>query len=117
MLGDRGWSEGTSGVADSALIGAANDIAPGIVEQARALAVAGEDWISALSRAATTVLMTDAQRRLLNIQLERARAGLPPLDSSQYGLGVSVGIGADTQRMLLIGGAVLLGMFLLMRRR
>ena len=88
-------------------------IAPGIVQQARAVAVEGEDWISAVSRAMQTVAMADYQRRLLNIQLERARAGQPPLAASEYGMGVNIGI--DPKTLLLIGGGIL-AVLLLMRR-
>jgi hypothetical protein len=95
----------------------ADSIAPGIVQQAQAIRVAGEDWISAITRAISTVSMADAQRRLLNLQLQRAQQGLPPLDSSQYGLGVSVGIGGDTQKMILLGLAGIAVVLLLTRSR
>jgi hypothetical protein len=92
----------------------ANQIAPGIVEQANAIKVAGEDWISAISRAMGTVAMADYQRRLLNVQLERARQGLPPLDASQYG--ATVNVQAPQLNMLLYAGLALVA-FLALRRR
>lgn len=61
-----------------------------------------QDWVSSIAQAAAAVELTRAQRELLQIQMDRARAGLPPLDSSQYGLGASVGISRDT--ILMIGG-------------
>ena len=102
---------------DRGYVPAIDTIAPGIVEQARAVAIEGEDWISAVSRAMTTVAMADYQRRLLNVQLERARQGLPPLAASEYGVGVSVGIDPATRNMLLIGGVALVAVLLLARRR
>lgn len=63
-----------------------------------------------------TVALTDAQRRLLNIQLERARAGQPPLDASQYGLGVNVGISPTLQNGVLLLGLGALALFALKRR-
>lgn len=60
----------------------------------------------------------DAQKKILNLQLERARAGLPPadIDPTQYGLpgpNVKLGIDSDAKRVLMIGGGLLGGAFLL----
>jgi hypothetical protein len=89
-------------------------IAPGLATIAEEIRVSGEDWISAISRAMGTVAMADYQRRLLNVQLDRARQGLPPLDSSQYGVGVNVQ--APQLNLLLIGGLALAAILLLRRR-
>jgi hypothetical protein len=112
-----GDNYGTLESEDRGYVPALDTIAPGIIDQARAVAVEGEDWVSAVSRAMTTVAMADYQRRLLNVQLERARQGLPPLAASDYGVGVSVGIDPATRNMLLIGGAALIVVLLLARRR
>ena len=61
-------------------------IAPGILDQANKVAAAGDSWIDAITKALPTVVMADSQRRLLNVQIDRANKGLPPLDVSQYGL-------------------------------
>lgn len=90
-------------------------IAPGLPAVAEEIRVAGEDWISAISRAMGTVAMADYQRRLLNVQLDRARQGLPPLDASQYGVGVNVQ--APQLNLLLIGGLALAAVLLLRGRR
>lgn len=92
-------------------------VAPGILDQARAIAVEGEDWIDSVARAMTTVAMFDYQRDILRLQLERARQGLPPLDAAQYGAGVSVGISPSTQQLLILGGVGLLAVLFLSRRR
>ena len=88
-------------------------IAPGLVEVADRVRVEGEDWISSISRAIAQVSMADYQRRLLNVQLERARAGLPPLNASQYGVGVNVE--APQLNLLLLGGLALLAVVALRR--
>jgi hypothetical protein len=59
-----------------------------------------------------------AQQKIIDLQLERARAGLPPadIDPTQYGLpapGFKVGVDADAKRMLYIGGGVAAGLLLL----
>lgn len=61
----------------------------------------------------------DQNRRLLDIQVARARAGLPPLNAEQYQPGINAGISQGTRSditlWLLIGGAALLG-FAMLRR-
>lgn len=88
--------------------------APGILQQTDRIAVPGEDWISAIGRAVQTVAMADYQRQLLQVQLERARRGQAPLDASEYGLGLNVGV---SRNVMLLGLAGLALVFLLMRRR
>lgn len=89
-------------------------IAPGLSEVANAIKVPGEDQISAWARALGQLSMADYQRRLLNVQLERARAGLRPLNASEYGIGVNVA--APQLNLLLLAGLGLAAVFLLRRR-
>jgi hypothetical protein len=91
-----------------------NQTAPGLLDQADKISVPGEDWISSVSRALQTVAMADYQRRIVNVQLERAKQGLPPLDSSNFGLGVSVGI---SPQIMLLGVGAIVALFMLARRR
>ncbi len=65
-----------------------------------------ENYFDAMLRAVNTLILADSQRRLLAVQLDRAKAGLAPLDSGQYGLGVNVGLSPETQRSLMIGAGV-----------
>jgi hypothetical protein len=90
------------------------ETAPGILQQTDRIAVPGEDWVSAATRALSTVAMADYQRRLLNVQLDRARQGLAPLNAQAYGLGVNVGL---SPQVLLLGAAALAVLFFAMRRR
>lgn len=92
---------------------AAEQIAPGITQQANALALPGEGFVDALSRAVSTLSLADAQRRLLNVQVQRAQQGQPPLDVSQYSLGLNVGLSPQTTKVLLIGAGVVLAAILL----
>jgi hypothetical protein len=71
--------------------------------------------MKALQGALPTIALTLQQRQILAVQQQRMAAGLPPLDASQYGVGVSVGLSSQTQTLLLAGGALLA--FMLLRRR
>lgn len=76
----------------------------------------GESWMDTLQRTLPVLVATYQQKEILDIQMERARQGLPPLDPSQYGVGVTVGLSPDVKRWLLIGGAGLAAVLLLSRR-
>lgn len=86
---------------------------PGLSSQVAAQALPGEGFIDSLARVVSTLSLADAQRKLLNVQVQRAQQGLPPLDASQYSLGMNVGLTPTTQRALMIGGALVLAAFLL----
>lgn len=77
-----------------------------------------KDIVMALSQGYLTVQQMNAQKKVLDLQLERARQGLPPLnlDMQQYGLTgpqVSFGVTSDTKTMLGIGAAILGAVYLL----
>jgi hypothetical protein len=74
-------------------------------------------YVDAISKVLNTVVLADSQRRLLNVQLQRAQQGLPPLDASQVGLGVSFGLSPDTQKILLYAGGAAVALYLLSRGR
>lgn len=67
--------------------------------------------------------LTALQTYQLNqINLERARMGLPPIDVSQYatGVGVRVGLAPQTQQLIIYGGLALLAVMVFqgfMKRR
>jgi len=103
---------GESGMLQNAL--AAQD--PALNQAIVAARVPGEDYIAAALRVAQSYIMADSQRRLLNAQLTRAQQGLPPLDSSQYGLGVSLGLSAETQKWIMYGAGGLLVAYLIFRK-
>ena len=96
-------------------IAAADPTLAQTIESARSF---DEDWTSAALRVLNTYTLADSQRRLLNAQMDRANRGLPPLNSSQYGLGVNVGLSPETMRLVGFGLAgVALLLFLAKRRR
>lgn len=107
---------GTATTEDRGFIPAIENAAPGITEIANRIAVEGESWINAISRAMTTVAMADYQRRVINAQLERARQGLPPLQPSEYAPAINVGLSPQTRNLLIYGGLALAAVLLLRRR-
>jgi hypothetical protein len=98
---------------------ALDSISPGLgASTVQAASTSGQSWVQTLSNLASSLVLANSQRQLLNVQLQRAQQGLPPLDASQVGLGVSVGISSQTQKLVMLGGAALLiVLFLTMRKR
>lgn len=90
-----------------------NSIAPNLsttIEQNQAV---NEPWYVTAQKMATALIMTDQQRRLLNVQIDRAQKGLPPLDLTNYtGVGVRVGLSPQTQQLVIYGGLALLALLL-----
>lgn len=104
-------SAGVSGV-ETQFAQTANEIAPGIVDIANSIRLVGESLIDAVSRARLSVAMTDTQLQLLDLQLQRAQQGLPPVDVSGY-------LGGRPQidnRTVMLGIALLVGLILLTNR-
>lgn len=93
---------------------AIDQFAPGFSQYLPDLGAGASDWIESISKAAGALAMTKAQRDLLEVQIDRARRGLPPLDSSQYGLGATVGVSRDTiiTAGFVVGGLLVLYMTL-----
>jgi len=64
-----------------------------------------KDILLGISQAYLTAEQMKMQKKVIDTQIARAQAGLPPLDIdlSRYGVGPSatVGVSADTQRLLL----------------
>ena len=65
--------------------------------------------------------MANQQRQLMQINVDRAKRGEPPLDIAQYsGVGVNVGLSPQTQALVTYGGIALLAFLVfntLARRR
>ncbi len=80
----------------------------------------GESWYDALARLLPVLASTYQQKQLLEVQVDRARQGLPPLDATQYAGGVQVGLSPDVQKLLMWGGIAalaILGFAVFQRRR
>lgn len=71
--------------------------------------------VSTLTAAAPAVLSDINSQTVFNAQLARAQAGLPPLNTSAYGIGTTLTSLGSALPILLIGGGILL--FAMMGKR
>lgn len=77
-----------------------------------------QNFVTTVVQAGATVLPLIQQQKVLKLQLQRAQAGLPPLDVGAYidpNAGFNVGINPGTQKVLLWLGGGVVGAFLLSR--
>lgn len=90
-----------------------------VTPEAEAVTASTTDQIfSALEKLASIYGSVRMQDKLLDINMERAQLGLPPIDAAQYSPGVNVGLTAQTQQLLtwaLIGFGAL-AVFAMMKR-
>lgn len=96
------------------------ELAPGVTTLVAENRAANESWVDALARLLPTIAATYQQKQLLDVQVERARNGLAPLDASQYAPGVKVGLSPEVQKLMMWGGIAALAIFAVMamqRRR
>jgi hypothetical protein len=100
---------------------ALESIAPTITQKIATQQQRDEPWWETWSRIASSVVMANQQRQLMQINVDRAKRGEPPLDIAQYtGVGVQVGVSQNTQQFLTYAGLAVLGFLLintLARRR
>ncbi len=82
-------------------------IAPGFSAAIEGEQAQSESWIDAAARLIPILVVSDQQRKLLEIQTDRARQGLPPLQAADYAPGVRVGLTDDTTKLVLAGIAAL----------
>lgn len=87
-------------------------LAPNVTELVQSQQTSGETWYDALARLLPVLASTYQQKQLLSVQVDRARAGLPPLDVQQYapGANVNVGLSPELQKLLIVGGVAALGL-------
>ena len=88
---------------------ALESIAPTITQKIATQQQRDEPWWETWSRIASSVVMANQQRQLMQINVDRAKRGEPPLDIAQYsGVGVNVGLSPQTQTLVTYGGIALL---------
>jgi len=93
---------------------ALEDAAPGITTAIDQAQKTGEAWTDTLVRILPNLTMGVQQLQLMQINVDRARKGLPPVDAQAYsGAYVNVGLDPNTQRLVTYAGLGLLALFVL----
>lgn len=100
------------------------DVGPANVPSAVTTAGAKTDWTTTVKNVLGGILSVYQQKKLVDLQLQRARAGQAPLDLSDYTDDTSLKVGLDKstrQTAFGIGGVVLAGiaglvLFMAMKR-
>ena len=88
--------------------------APGVTKLSEEGQKTGESWTDAALRLATGIAMSVQQLQFMQINVDRARKGLPPVDAQAYsGAYVNVGLDPNTQRLVTYAGLGILALFLL----
>ena len=87
---------------------------PGSVSALLAAQNTGEKWTDTFTRIATSLGLGVQQYQLMNLNVQLARQGKPPIDVAAYsGAGVNVGLSAGTQQLVTYAGLALIGLVLL----
>lgn len=95
-----------------------DQVAPGIVAKINQTQTPGESWIDTLTKLIPSLTLTTQQVQLMQLNIERAKKGLPPVDIASYsGIGVNVGLSESTKNLLIYGGVALIAVFFLTRSR
>jgi hypothetical protein len=95
-------------------IAAIEKIAPGLTTMIRQAQNPNENWTDTFTKIATNIGLGVQQMQLMNLNVQRARQGLPPIDVASYaGAGVNVGLSAGTQQLVTYAGLALVGLVLL----
>ena len=95
---------------------ALEEAAPGVSTAVAQAQKPGEAWTDALVRILPNLTMGVQQLQLMQINVDRARKGLPPVDAQAYsGAYVNVGLDPNTQRLVTYAGLGILALFLLNR--
>lgn len=111
------YDPGSTDDYNAAYATAINAVAPNTTTVISQVATPGEAWYDTLARALPMVAATYQQKQILGVQMDRAKAGLPPLDMSQYAAGVNIGLSPDTSKLILYAALGIGAMFLLSRSR
>jgi hypothetical protein len=88
--------------------------APGSVAAINAAQSTGERWTDTFTKIATSLGLGVQQYQLMNLNVELARQGKPPIDVARYsGAGVNIGLSPGTQQLVTYAGLALVGLLLL----
>jgi len=88
--------------------------APGVTTAIAQAQNPNENWTETLTRILPQLTMGVQQLQLMQINVDRAKKGLPPIDAQAYsGAYVNVGLDPNTQRLATYAGLGILALFLL----
>ena len=65
----------------------------------------------------TSLIAAYNQQKLIDLNIQRAAQGLPPISSASIAPTVNVGLSPETMHAVLLGGAAILGFMLIRRAR
>ena len=93
-----------------------DQVAPGVVQKIQQTQVPGESWIDTLQKLVPALTMTVQQVQLMQLNIERAKNGLAPIDIASYsGIGVNFALSPETKNLLIYGGIALVAVIFLTR--
>ena len=93
---------------------ALEEAAPGVTTAIAQAQKPNESWADTLVRIIPNLTLGVQQIQLMQINTDRARKGLPPLDARAYsGAYVNVGLDPNTQRLVTYAGLGILALFVL----
>ena len=93
---------------------ALEDAAPGVTTAIAQAQTPNENWTETLTRILPNLTMGVQQLQLMQINVDRAKKGLPPVDAQAYsGAYVNVGLDPNTQRLVTYAGLGILALFVL----
>jgi hypothetical protein len=88
--------------------------APGVTPLINEAQNPNENWTVTLTRILPQLTLGVQQLQLMQINIDRAKKGLPPVDAQAYsGAYVNVGLDPNTQRLVTYAGLGILALFLL----
>jgi hypothetical protein len=93
---------------------ALEDAAPGVTTAIAQAQTPNENWTETLTRILPNLTMGVQQLQLMQINVDRAKKGLPPVDAQAYsGAYVNVGLDPNTQKLVTYAGLGILALFVL----
>jgi hypothetical protein len=93
---------------------AINTGAPGLAPKIEEAQKPGETWTDTYIRIATGLSLGLQQIKFMQLNVDRAKKGLPPVDANAYsGAYVNVGLDPNTQRLVTYAGLGILALFVL----
>lgn len=97
------------GLTSSATVSGLGDDAGTVLDPSTPVAGGSGSWADALKTIVPTLVQGYNQQRILSLQIDRAKQGMPPLDLSSYtgDASIKAGLDSSSQKTLLIVAGIL----------